>query len=83
MAIMAGRLLAGEGGLNCVTCHFFGDLPAAGVPGPDITAFAERLRYAWWRDYVLDPPRFKPGTRMPLFYYTGRGGVTDRRGRVG
>lgn len=75
--VMAGRTLSGEGGLNCISCHVFSDLPPAGLPGPDMTKFAERLRYAWWRDYLLNPPRYKPGTRMPLFYYSGRGAVTD------
>lgn len=75
--LTAGRTLAGEAGLNCISCHVFGDLPPAGTPGPDMTRFAERIRYAWWSDYVLNPPRFKPGTRMPLFYYTGQGTVTS------
>ena len=75
--VLAGRTLAGESGLNCISCHVFGDLPPAGTPGPDMTRFAERLRYAWFSDYILNPPRFKPGTRMPVFYFGGRGAVTD------
>lgn len=75
--VLAGRKLVGESGLNCISCHVFGDLAPAGTPGPDLTRMAERIRYAWWHDYVLNPPRFKPGTRMPVFYFSGVGTVTD------
>ena len=62
-----GRELMGPRGLACMACHVYaGQLPS-GLPGPDITAFGARLRYDWWRSYVHDPARFKPGTRMPSF----------------
>lgn len=67
----AGRLLVGTAGLNCISCHAFGDAPLAGTPGPDIVAFAERLRYDWWRRYILAPERFKPGTKMNNFFAAG------------
>jgi hypothetical protein len=67
----------GEKGLNCISCHVFGRFPPAGTPGPNITDFAERIRYDWWNVYVRDPVRWKPGTRMPQFYVTGKGQVTD------
>jgi len=73
----AGRRLMGEKGLNCISCHVFGRFPPAGTPGPNITDFAERIRYDWWNVYVRDPVRWKPGTRMPQFYITGKGQVTD------
>jgi hypothetical protein len=69
----AGRTLIGADGLNCISCHVFSRAPIAGTPGPNITDFAERLRYEWWRTYVMDPTRMKPGTRMPLFFATGQG----------
>lgn len=69
----AGRALTGDQGLNCISCHVFGRFPPAGTPGPSISDFAERLRFEWWKTYVMDPTRFKPGTRMPLFYITGKG----------
>lgn len=76
----AGRTLAGSSGLNCISCHIVGDLPAAGTPGPDITAFAERLRYDWWSRYVMAPDRIKPGTRMTAFFATGSSPVTGVMG---
>ncbi|MBL8843730.1 MAG: c-type cytochrome [Planctomycetes bacterium] len=66
-----GRKLAGSGGMNCVTCHSFGDRPSAGTPGLDFTQFATRLRRRWWERYALAPARFKPGTRMPRYFEEG------------
>ncbi len=62
-----GLHLLGRDGMSCITCHSYRDWPPAGSPGPSLTAFAERLRYAWWRAYVQAPARYKPGTRMPSF----------------
>lgn len=75
--VLAGLRLVGEDGLNCISCHLFSRLPPAGSPGPNITGFAERLRHEWWTAYIQNPPRFKPGTRMPHFFLTGKGTVTD------
>lgn len=75
--VAAGQKLVGEKGLNCISCHVFGESPPAGTPGPNIADFAGRIRYEWWKDYIMAPPRFKPGTRMPAFYATGKGAVTD------
>lgn len=73
----AGRKLVGDSALNCISCHVFGDFPAAGTPGPNMTAFSERLRYDWWKGYIMNPHRFKAGTRMPNFYLAGIGAVKD------
>lgn len=75
--VQAGRLLTGVNGLNCISCHVVGDNAPAGMPGPDITMFAARVRYEWWMDYVHAPSRYKPGTRMPSFYENGIGAVTS------
>ena len=42
-----------------------------------MTEFAGRIRYEWWKSYILAPARFKPGTRMTAFYEDGRGKITD------
>lgn len=67
-----GRKLAGSGGMNCISCHSFGDRPSAGTPGLDFTQFATRLRRSWWERYALAPARFKPGTRMPRYFEEGK-----------
>jgi len=72
--VMTGRELMGLDKMACVTCHVYKDFPPLSTDGPDMTAFAERLRYEWWRGYVHDPQRYKPGTRMPSF---GTGNVSS------
>ncbi len=75
--VRAGHQLVGDGGINCISCHVFGETPQAGTPGPDIAMFAERIRYEWWRAFIREPSRFKPGTRMVSPYATGHGAVTS------
>lgn len=71
-AVADGRNLIGEKGLNCISCHTWGDQPPTGSAGPSLTQFGRRLRSDWWRAYVLNPPRYKPGTRMTEFFKPGR-----------
>jgi cbb3-type cytochrome oxidase cytochrome c subunit len=73
----AGRAIVGEKGLNCISCHVFGDHASAGTPGPAITSFGERLRFSWFESYAHAPTRFKPGTRMPSFWMTGTSAATS------
>lgn len=74
--VLAGRKLVGDKALNCITCHSYAG-KIAGTAGPDITHFASRLRYEWWKPYLMAPARFKPGTRMTPFFADGRGKITD------
>lgn len=74
--VQSGLKLVGTGGLNCIACHVFADKPPAGLPGPNIAQFGERIRYDWWSRYIHAPPRFKPGTRMPSFFITGQSPIT-------
>ncbi len=61
---------------QCVNCHREGPIP----PGTDTSNFApsfsllkNRLRYEWLDDWLRDPQKLLPGTRMPnLFYYEGQ-----------
>jgi hypothetical protein len=62
--VMAGRRLAGEHGLSCFTCHSWAGKAGPTGPGPDMADFAERIRYDWYRTYLMVPGRFKPGTKM-------------------
>lgn len=75
--VAAGRRLVGDKGLNCIACHVWGDLPPAGTAGPNIAQFGQRLRFDWWRSYILQPKRFKPGTRMSEFFLPGRSSAVD------
>ncbi len=75
-ALAAGRALMGRGAHACISCHLFKDAPSGGTPGPRLDQFAERLRYEWYRAYIVDPVRYKPGTRMPSFQTRGKSAVT-------
>lgn len=76
-ALAAGRALMGRGAHACISCHLFKDAPSGGTPGPRLDQFAERLRYEWYRAYIVDPVRYKPGTRMPSFQTHGKSAVTS------
>jgi cytochrome c553 len=59
-----------EGGFGCVSCHGVGT--QAALAGPDTATInfafvADRLRPEYFRRYVRDPQRFRPGTMMPSF----------------
>ncbi len=68
-----GRKLAGAvDGLSCVTCHTFGDYPSLGIPAMSLTWMGQRLNESWFKQYMVDPAKFRPGTRMPSFWPEGK-----------
>jgi mono/diheme cytochrome c family protein/cbb3-type cytochrome oxidase cytochrome c subunit len=81
-----GRQLVGNQGVACVTCHRFqGEMPLT-MAALDLSDAAERLRYPWFRAYLLAPQRFTPITIMPGFWPGGTStrpdileGQTDRQ----
>lgn len=59
-------------GLSCVSCHDFGDFrPLADEKGPQLQQTTSRLRYDWFRRWMLDPGRLVSGTSMPQFFAEG------------
>jgi mono/diheme cytochrome c family protein len=53
--------------LRCAQCHALGkvvETPAAAQQGPDLIRVAGRVDYAWARDWILDPTKVDPKTRM-------------------
>ena len=70
-AFVDGLRLVGTEGLSCITCHNFAGHPSLGVPALDITTAPERLNSDWFRRYLLDPAKLRPGTRMPAFWPSG------------
>ena len=63
-----GRLLVGTGGKNCITCHTFAGKRALGPQGMDLGSQYERLRPAYFRDWLLHAATLRPGTRMPTLW---------------
>ena len=82
---MWGRALIGSKGLGCITCHRLGGNPSLGIQAMDLAHAPQRLRPEWFRDYLIDPAKFRPGTRMPAFWPDGQpslpgfGGATTRQ----
>ncbi len=82
---MWGRALMGTGGLGCIQCHPLNGNQSLGIRAMDLVHVAQRLRAPWFRDYLLNPAEFRPGTRMPSFWpdgkpsISGQGGSTERQ----
>ena len=66
-----GLRLVGNEGLSCIACHNFAGHASLGVPALDLTTAPERLNSDWFRRYLLDPAKLRPGTRMPQFWPAG------------
>ena len=82
---MWGRALVGTTGLSCITCHQLNGKRSLGIQAMDLAHAPDRLRPAWFRDYLINPAKFRPGTRMPSFWPDGKpmlkgnGNSTDRQ----
>jgi hypothetical protein len=61
----SGRFLVGAQGLGCIKCHTFNGRGTPGIQVMDLATMARRLRPEWYYHYMLNPPAFRPGTRMP------------------
>lgn len=66
-----GRHLVGGQAFACYKCHTFNGQKAEGVQGIDMTLLPQRLQRDWFVQYVLDPNKFRPGTRMPTAWPKG------------
>jgi mono/diheme cytochrome c family protein len=66
-----GRELVGQAGLGCVGCHDLQGRKSSGIGAIDLVHSPKRLRVEWFRDFLIDPARFSPGTRMPSFWPGG------------
>ncbi len=73
-----GARLIQKDTLDCRQCHAIGnELPTGDAktllaPGINFTMTKERMRYDFYRQWVLDPPRFDIGTRMPKLAIDGK-----------
>lgn len=65
----AGRQLLNTG---CVQCHALRGESLPGVVGVDLAPVSARVHPQWFYDFLLDPGKLKPGTRMPTFFPNGR-----------
>lgn len=73
-----GARLIQKDTLDCRQCHAIGNEPPTGdaktllAPGINFTMTKERMRYDFYRQWALDPPRFDIGTRMPKLAADGK-----------
>jgi len=57
--------------LKCQSCHVLGTIPADRPPdnlAPDLRMAHERLQPEWVLQWLINPQRIQPGTRMPQFW---------------
>ncbi len=71
------RLIVGDQALSCIKCHTFEKFAATGIQSLDMTTMTRRLRRDWFHRYLLDPQKYRPGTRMPAAWPNGRSVVPD------
>jgi len=75
-AATLGRELVGDSAFNCIQCHEIAGHPSTGTPGPDLALMPGRLRPEAFSQWLHDPDRIRPGTRMPTFFVAGRSAQT-------
>ena len=69
IAFKAGEKLHEFGACN--NCHFYGNtkpIQGASTWAPNLAMTKERLRYEWVVDWLRDPQKIMPGTKMPAPY---------------
>lgn len=72
-----GRKLVGDKGLSCVKCHTFDKFKATGIQAIAMDRMATRLREDWFHRYLVDPVKYRPGTRMPTAFPNGKSVATE------
>jgi mono/diheme cytochrome c family protein len=77
---MWGRHLVGTAGLSCIVCHDLAGKPSLGIPALDLASVPRRLRVEWFHEYMVDPARFREGTRMPTFWPEGKAALRNYLG---
>jgi mono/diheme cytochrome c family protein len=75
--------------LQCQKCHVLGAIPKdqeTSNLAPDLRMASERLQSDWILDWLRNPARIQPGTRMPAFwpdfpksYYPHLGGSAEKQ----
>ena len=67
--LFKGMKLLSQSGLSCVSCHDYrGHMQKGGERGRELTQLHESLRPDWFRRWMLNPGRIRPGTPMPAYF---------------
>jgi mono/diheme cytochrome c family protein len=78
--VAAGQTLASVDYFNCFSCHQQGDKKPEGPEegwAPDLALARRRLSPPWIIEWLRDPQKLQPGTKMPSFYPGGPEDVFD------
>jgi len=67
-----GQRLVGMNGLFCINCHMVNGGKGPGIPGVDLGMVHKRIQPDWFEKFLLNPPAFNQGTRMPAFWPDGQ-----------
>lgn len=73
-SIAAGEKLMSEEYFACFSCHQQGEKKPEGPPegwAPDLALAKHRLNPEWIIEWIRDPQKLMPGTKMPSFYPGG------------
>ena len=76
----AATKLVSKDYLDCFKCHVQGGKTPGGKPqewAPDLTKVAGRVNPDWIIRWIQDPPKYQPGTRMPVFFADKESGPED------
>ncbi|MCZ6673382.1 MAG: c-type cytochrome [Verrucomicrobia bacterium] len=65
------KLLGTQGGLNCITCHNWGERRSLGIRALNLSNMAQRIQPGWLHDYLIDPASYRTNTLMPSFWPGG------------
>ncbi|HVX14269.1 MAG TPA: c-type cytochrome [Pirellulales bacterium] len=72
-----GRFLVGDKALACIKCHTFGGHRATGIQAINLQTMTGRIREDWFRRYLPEPAKYRPGTRMPSGFAGGQSTIKD------
>ena len=70
LAEIGDKLTRKQGGFNCMQCHGVGKTPALAPfdnRGVNFSRVRQRLRYGFYLDWMFDPLRLDPHSKMPRF----------------
>jgi hypothetical protein len=67
----AARHMVGPQAFGCIKCHTFAGIKAEGVQGMDLAIMTQRLNKDWFHNYMVNPTKYRPGTRMPASFPDG------------
>ena len=70
LAEIGAKLTLKQGGFNCMQCHGVGSKPAIAPfdnRGVNFSRVRDRLRYGFYLDWMFDPLRLDPHSKMPRF----------------